>query len=187
MRILRSRTTRLGIATLIALAGTAAVAVATTQPTLTYTPPTIKVKDHQLHMTQEDIGVGRDGPDFFFQTPSGFSVDPSSDPGCESAAMTRCPRKGIEKITILTNDLDDDVVINLGASGDKVKQIVKGQDDDDELTGGEGTQKLVGGKGNDELSGGPGKDILIGGPGTDFCQGGAGNDTIKDCEPPPMR
>ena len=55
------------------------------------------------------------------------------------------------------------------------------------LIGGAGAQKLDGGEGNDELKGGPGRDILIGGPGIDLCDGGPGNDTIKDCEPTPMR
>ncbi len=85
------------------------------------------------------------------------------------------------------NNMNDEAVIDLDQIADKVKQIVKGQDDNDDLVGGNGTQKLVGGEGDDELSGGPGKDILIGGPGTDICIGGGGKDVIKDCEPIPMR
>ena len=166
----------------------AAVAFATTTPVLTYTPPTIKVKDHSFHNSSENFLIGRENEHFFFQSATGMSIDPASDKGCfGDMGATFCDRKGIKKITVLTNDMNDTVEIDLGASADKVKQIIKGQDDNDDLFGGEGTQKLVGGEGNDELEGGPGRDILLGGPGIDFCVGGPGNDTIKDCEPPPMR
>jgi len=156
--------------------------------TLTYTPPTIKVKDHNLHNSVEDITVRREGGDFSFDTPSGFFLNPASDNGCvEDTGDYFCPRAGVEKITMLLNNMNDIVDIDLGASGDKVKQIVKGQDGNDDLTGGEGTQKLVGGEDNDELFGGAGKDILLGGPGIDICIGGPGKDVMKDCEPVPMR
>jgi Ca2+-binding RTX toxin-like protein len=166
----------------------AAVAFATVTPVLTYKPPSIKVKDHQLHMSSESFTIGREGNEFFFQSASGLSIDPASDQGCfNDMGATFCEKKGVKKISVLTNDMNDTVEIDLGESADKVKQTIKGQDDNDDLIGGGGRQKLVGGEGDDELEGGPGRDILLGGPGLDICDGGPGKDTIKDCEPPPMR
>ena len=188
----RGRWQTLGVAAL-ALVGAASlvftsVAFATISPTLKYTPPTIKVKDHQLHNTSEDFLIGRVDRDFFFESATGLAVDPESETGCSTELSTvYCDLKGIKKIIVLTNDENDRVEIDLGGSADKVKQIIKGQDDNDDLFGGDGTQKLVGGEGDDELEGGPGKDILIGGPGLDICDGGPGKDTIRGCEPPPMR
>ena len=82
--------------------------------------------------------------------------------------------------------MNDSAEIDLGHSADKVKQIVKGEDDNDDLTGGPGPQKLLGGEGDDELFGGAGPDVLDGGPGTDVCLGN-NKDTFKNCEPVPMR
>jgi RTX calcium-binding nonapeptide repeat (4 copies) len=184
---MRVRTAALATAAATSLAF-AAVAFATVTPTLKYTPPTIKVRDHSLHMTSENILIGRENDNFFFQSATGMSIDPASDNGCShDMGAIVCDRKGVKKIVVLTNDMNDTVEIDLGPSADKVKQIIKGQDDNDDLFGGAGSQKLVGGEGNDELEGGPGRDILLGGPGIDFCVGGPGVDTIKDCEPAPMR
>jgi len=184
---MNKRTPILAIVAVSSLA-IAAVAFATTTPVLTYTPPTIKVKDHSFHNSSENFLIGRENEHFFFQSATGMAIDPASDKGCfGDMGATFCDRKGVKKIVVMTNDENDTVEIDLGASADKVKQILKGQDDNDDLFGGEGTQKLVGGEGDDELEGGPGKDILLGGPGLDICDGGPGKDTVKDCEPAPMR
>ncbi len=185
---MRTRKARLGAATLIAVVTSASVAVATTQPTVRYLPPEITVKDHQFHMTSEDIEIKREGPSFTFTNPVSFGIDPASDKGCTFiSGGVACPRQGVKKIAVLLNDMNDIADIDLGDSADKVKQILKGQDDNDDLVGGPGTQNLIGGEGNDELYGGPGKDVLKGGPGLDVCIGGSGKDTMKDCEPVPMR
>ena len=171
----------------IALVG-AGVAVATTLPTVRYQPPTVKVKDHELHMSVEDVVIRRDGKDFTFTNPVSFGIDPASDNGCEFiTGGVACPRTGVEKIVVLLNDMNDSADIDLGKSANKVKQILKGQDDNDDLTGGAGPQKLLGGEGNDELFGGPGPDMLDGGPGIDVCIGNSNKDTFKNCEPVPMR
>jgi hypothetical protein len=134
------------------------------------------------------IALTKDGKSISFgNTPAPFVIASDSEPGCETDVTTNCPKKGVKKIVVTLNNMDDEANIDLDKIADKIKQIVKGQDDNDDLVGGNGTQKLVGGEGDDELSGGPGKDILIGGPGTDVCIGGSGKDVMKDCEPVPMR
>ena len=187
MRMNQARTFAVSVVATTAFVG-AGVALATTQPTITYQPPLIQVKDHALHATIEDILIGRDGADFTFETPSGFAINFKSDKGCRYVVGdVYCDRTGVEKIVVLTNDMNDIVEIDLGRSADKVVQIIKGQADNDDLFGGAGTQKLVGGPGNDDLRGGPGRDVLLGGAGTDICIGGPGKDKVKDCEPAPGR
>lgn len=179
---------RVGLVAMLALGIGASVALATTQPTIRYEPPVIKVKDHQFHNSEEDVEIRRDGQKFTFTTPAGFGIDPASDEGCEfMIGGVECRRRGVRKIVVTLNNLNDEADIDLGASADDVKQILKGQDDNDDLTGGPGRQKLVGGEGEDELFGGAGRDVLLGGPGIDFCDGGPGKDVIKDCEPVPQR
>jgi len=166
------------------------VALATFQPTVLYKPPALKLKDHISHTSIEDIKVRRAGSDFTVVADgtSPPTMNPASDPGCEFIPSgVSCPREAINKVTLLLGPENDVGDIDLGASADKVTQILKGEGDNDDLFGGDGSQKLVGGEGDDELEGGPGKDVLIGGPGLDICDGGPGKDTIKDCEPPPMR
>jgi hypothetical protein len=181
------RQAKLALAGSVATLGIASVALATTQPTLVYKPPTITVIDHPQHDSVENIVVRREDEDFTFLTPSQFFVDPDSDEGCEYEVSTlHCPREGVEKILIRIGGLDDEVSIKLGRSARQVKQIVNGQEGDDDLFGGPGKQKLLGGPGDDELYGESGRDLLNGGKGTDICVGDE-RDTFKDCESVPVR
>jgi hypothetical protein len=177
-----------GLVTLGALA-TAGVALATFQPTLLYKPPVITATDIDTHNSVEAVTVRRDGTFFTFDNEvSPFMLDPASDPGCESKGGTvGCPRTGVEKIIIKLGNMNDTAEIDLGRSADKVKQILKGQDGEDGLTGAAGVQKLVGGNQNDALIGGPGPDILKGGRGEDICDGGPGHDEFIGCEAVPVR
>ena len=181
---------RLFFAGLLATSGAlawAAVAWATFHPEVLYKPPVIKALDYVSHMSVEDVTVTRVGPGFLFATgDAGFMIAPESDPGCELADDVLCPREGVKKIIVLLGAMNDSAEIDLGHSADKVKQVLKGGDDNDDLTGGPGPQKLLGGEGNDELFGGAGPDVLDGGPGTDVCIGNS-KDTFKNCEPVPMR
>ena len=95
---------------------------------------------------------------------------------------SRAPSTASREIVLVLGNLNDSAEIDLGDSSDDVRQIVKGQDDNDKLNGAEGVQKLLGGDGKDKLRGGPGHDILIGGPGKDDCNGGPGKDELKSCE-----
>lgn len=52
-------------------------------------------------------------------------------------------------------------------------------EDDDILSGGDGTDQLHGSAGHDWLDGGNGDDLLTGGSGNDTLYGGTGNDTMK--------
>ncbi len=157
---------------LAALLASAGVALATFQGSVLYKPPLLKFTDFSSHNSQEDVIVRREGSDLTITSfPAPPNIDPASDPGCESiSGGVSCPRQGVEKLLVLLGGAVDSADIDLGASADKVKQVIKGQADGDVLNGGDGTQKLKGGKGSDELMGGPGKDILIGGPGQDSCQ-----------------
>jgi hypothetical protein len=186
----RSFKVRLAIGTVVALALGGSVAWATFVPTVLYKPPVIKAKDHESHMSEEHviISLTKDGKSFSFgSSPAPFTIDPGSDSGCDNDVTVTCPKKGVRKIIVLLGAMNDSADIALGSSADKVKQIMKGEDGNDDLTGLEGAQKLSGGQGNDELRGGPGKDVLLGGPGTDVCISGPGKDVVKDCEPVPMR
>lgn len=160
------------------------VALATFQPNIFYDPPLIKVTDIASHNSTEVMTIRRDGPNFTFHNEiSPPMVDPASEPGCEpQGGVIACPRAGVEKIIVLLGNMDDTASIKLGDSAGKVRQVVKGQDDHDDLFGGPGTQKLVGGFGDDEIYGEAGRDKLIGGPGTDICVGSAQDDTFKGCE-----
>jgi len=180
---------RLVALTVAALAASAGVALATFQPTLLYKPPVIKATDIDTHNSVEDVTVRRDGALFTFDNEvSPFILDPASDPGCETKGGTvGCPRDGVEKILVTLGNMDDSADIRLGKSAGKVRQIVKGQDGEDDLVGGKGTQKLSGGDHNDTLIGGPDPDILIGGQGEDICDGGPGHDEFISCEAVPIR
>ena len=187
---MKSRKAAICAATVAALGIGASIAWATTVPTVLYKPPVIKAMDHEAHNSEEHVIVSltKDGKSYSFSsTPAPFIIDPGSDPGCENDVTLNCPTDGVKKIIVLLGAMNDSVDIGLGKKAEKVKQILKGQDDHDDLTGGAGTQKLLGGEDDDELRGGPGKDILKGGPGYDICIGGPGKDEIKDCEPIPMR
>jgi hypothetical protein len=177
-----------GIALAVSLAA-AGTALATFQPNLLYKPPVIEMRDIDSHNSVEDVTVRRVGSDFTFHNEvSPVMLDPASDPGCETQAkVVACPRAGIEKIVVKLGNMDDAGDIDLGKSADKVKQILKGQDGEDGLTGAAGVQKLVGGNQNDALIGGPGPDILIGGSGEDICDGGPGHDEFIGCEAVPVR
>jgi len=164
------------------------VAWATFTPTVLYKPPVIKALDHSSHSSVENVEVRRVDSNFTFNSsPAPFVIDPGSDPGCDNDAVVSCPKAGVKKIVVLLGALNDSADIRLGASADKVKQIVKGQDGEDELVGGKGIQKLSGGDQNDTLIGGPGPDILIGGQGEDICDGGSGHDEFISCEAAPVR
>ena len=164
----------------------AGVAWATFQPNVSYDPPVLKMEDAAAHNSVEDVTVRRAGSDFTIRN----EVSPATTSAPECAFVTggvSCPREGIEKIVILLGALDDSADIDLDKSADKVRQILKGQDGEDEIVGAEGVQKLAGGASNDTLIGGPGPDILAGGSGTDICDGGAGHDEFISCEQAPTR
>jgi len=167
----------------------AGVAWATFQPAVLYDPPLLKLLDHPSHNSQEEITVRRDGADFVLTNPfAPPMVDPASAPGCEEAGNSvSCPREKVKKVVILLGAMSDSADIDLGRSADKVRQIIKGQGDEDSLYGGRGSQKLVGGDDGDGLFGGPGPDILIGGEGNDTCDGGPGHDEFISCEAAPVR
>jgi Ca2+-binding RTX toxin-like protein len=187
--VLQGRKVKVVVATSVVLFAGAGVALATFQPTVSYNPPLIEVRDHPSHLSVEDITVRRAGNDFtIINETSPSTTDPGSDPGCTFiSGGVSCPRAGVEKIVVFLGAEDDDADIKLGKSADKVKQILKGQDGEDGLQGGNGTQKLVGGDNNDLLIGGAGRDILLGGAGEDACNGGPGKDIVKGCELGPVR
>jgi Ca2+-binding RTX toxin-like protein len=64
--------------------------------------------------------------------------------------------------------------LNGGAAGD----LLYGGEGEDTLNGGDGVDYLSGGEGNDILNGGDGADYLTGGLGADTLDGGDGNDTL---------
>ena len=167
----------------------AGVASATFQPTVLYDPPLLKLLDHPSHQSQEDIVVRRDGQLFTLTNPFAPPVaDPASEPGCEPIPNgVSCPRTGVQRIVVLLGAMNDSADVGLGRSAEKVKQIIKGQDGEDDLAGGRGTQRLKGGEHDDTLHGGPGPDLLIGGKGTDICDGGPGRDEFIGCEAAPAR
>jgi hypothetical protein len=179
---MRGRLT-LGIA-LAALFAWAGVALATFQGTVLYDPPLLKLTDFSGHMSEENVIVRRDGPDYTLTaTPSPPTIDGDSDPGCEFiSGGVSCPRAGVERIVILLGGIDDSADIDLGASAATVEQIVRGQDGEDDLVGGAGVQVFHGGPDGDTLRGGPGADVLRGGEGTDVCFAQP-IDTVIGCEP----
>ncbi len=179
----RSRGARIGAATLATIAASAGAALASTHPSVLYKPPLITASDSNTHNSIENMTVARSGDVFLFSsTPSLITLDLASDPGCDIDVSVACPVDGVERIVLVLGNLNDSAEIDLGESSDDVRQLVKGQDDNDKLNGAEGVQKLVGGDGKDTLRGGPGHDILIGGRGKDDCNGGPGKDELKSCE-----
>ena len=160
------------------------VALATFQPDVLYKPPVVKMLDHAGHDSVENMVANQDGDVLLFSsTPTQVAMDPDSDPGCDIDVSVGCPKAGIEKIVLSLGAMNDSGEIDLdGKTAEKVKQIIKGGADNDDLIGNKGTQILKGGDGKDDLEGGPGDDVLIGGPGVDNCDGGAGHDDFKDCE-----
>lgn len=143
----------------------AASAQATLVAAVIYSPPKIAYVDQVKSGTQEHVTATKDGHDFLFVNTNGTVAHPESEPGCEGSFMEyRCPVAGIEKMVFNVRALDDEVEIDLGSKADKVKQILKG------------------GEGADTLTGGPGRQIIDGGPGTDDCSGGPGRDVIRNCE-----
>ena len=56
---------------------------------------------------------------------------------------------------------------------------LRGEGNDDFITGGPGNDLLDGGFGRDDLRGGTGNDYLTGGPGDDQLDGGEGVDTCR--------
>ena len=67
----------------------------------------------------------------------------------------------------------NDVII-----GDNNDNELDGGEGNDSIDGGNGNDTLIGGAGNDTLKGDAGNDLLIGGTGNDFFWGGLGADTI---------
>ena len=93
----------------------------------------------------------------------------------------------------LTGDLDflNSLVVEAGNGNDTVNgsgltgtQLLTafGDDGNDSLTGGPGTDLLMGLDGNDTISGGGSADWLLGGTGNDTIRGGLGNDVIDGGE-----
>lgn len=175
---------------LAALGGFALVvavpALATNIPVLHYEPPKIKFQDLPGTPSTEQLTVTKQGNDFVFATPVGTAPAPGNEPGCSESTntMLHCPVAGIRKIVVNLGLLGDTAAIDLGSRADKVKQVLNGDDDADELQGGPGTQKLNGGAAGDVLIGGSGPDVLDGGPGDDACDGGSGKDELRSCEGP---
>ena len=160
-------------------------ALATNIPVVHYDPPKIRFQDQSGTPSIEDVTISKDGQEYVFTTPSGSGQAPGSEPGCTDSVNTmyRCPVPGIQKIVANLGELDDTASIDLGSKAAKVKQILRGQAGEDEITGGTGPQRIKGGSDDDTLIGGPGPDRINGGGGNDICEGGPGNDTIKNCEP----
>ncbi|MCC0024943.1 MAG: M10 family metallopeptidase C-terminal domain-containing protein [Hyphomicrobiaceae bacterium] len=61
-------------------------------------------------------------------------------------------------------------------TGNKVANVLRGMNGDDNLKGLDGNDRLFGGNNNDVLEGGPGKDVLDGGKGKDKLTGNSGAD-----------
>ncbi|WP_406699643.1 PKD domain-containing protein [Singulisphaera sp. Ch08] len=80
-----------------------------------------------------------------------------------------------DSIVILLGDGDDKATI---ASNIVKPAVIRGEDGDDQLTGGGGNNILLGGDGNDILKGGLASDFLIGGVGADQLTGNAGDDIL---------
>ena len=117
---------------------------ATFQPELYYKPPLIRVLDHEGHMSQELVVIRRGGANFTFVN-NGFSpflINPESDPGCVGGDPATCPVAGVERMVVLLGPMNDSLDIDLGRSARRVKQIGKGGEDSDVLTGRRGPQRL---------------------------------------------
>lgn len=182
---------RIRLPSLLALVGGVALvaavpALATNIPVLHYDPPKIKFQDLPGTPSTEHLTVTKQGSDFVFATSVGTAPAPGNEPGCTDTTdtMFHCPVAGIRKIVINLGLLGDTATIDLGSKADKVKQVLNGGEDPDELQGGPGKQKLNGDAGGDTLIGGPGPDVLDGGPGDDACDGGPGKDELRSCEGP---
>ena len=72
----------------------------------------------------------------------------------------------------LGNNLDNTM---FGGGG---SDVLYGRDGNDYISGGAGNDTISGGKGNDTIYGGDGNDVLYGNDGADTIYGGAGNDTL---------
>ncbi|MBD3879467.1 MAG: calcium-binding protein, partial [Quinella sp. 1Q5] len=67
---------------------------------------------------------------------------------------------------------------NLKITGNALKNLIKGTDDDDTIDGGASADIIDGGKGNDSILGDTGNDSIFGGAGDDTIIGGAGTDSL---------
>ena len=168
--------------------GGAAVALATVTAYVDYDKPVITFADRPEVPSTENVTVTKDGNEYSFLSTTGAVPDEDSRPGCTDNFATdyRCPVRGIEKIILDLGVQGDTASIDLGSKADDVKQLLRGGDDEDTLTGGDGKQVIKGQGDNDDLVGGSGPDVLNGGPGIDICDGGAGNDELINCEPAPF-
>jgi len=72
-----------------------------------------------------------------------------------------------------TGGSGDDKII-----GNKVANLLKGNDGADDLRGRAGDDKIVGGSGKDQLTAGTGDDVVLGGDGSDVLRGEKGADTL---------
>ena len=88
----------------------------------------------------------------------------------------------MDSLTLTSGTNEDDILtgtdgtdVLLGGNGD---DTLNGGDGDDLLSGGNGSDTLDGGDGSDMLLGGNGSDTLDGGDGDDLLSGGNGSDTL---------
>jgi Ca2+-binding RTX toxin-like protein len=135
-----------------------------------------------------DGGPGRDVADYFTAS-SGVSVDLSTGRATGGAGNDVLMR--IEDLVGSTgndvlrgNDEDNEILGHGGIdtiNGGRGHDELYGGQGDDELRGRRGNDRLRGDADNDHLAGGPGKDRLNGGPGFNTCNGGPGRDRMTGC------
>ncbi|WP_054617480.1 calcium-binding protein [Neisseria sp. 83E34] len=138
-----------------------------------------------------DIMIGGKGDDTYYVDNQCDVVIEKANEGNDTilSSVNIAAPSNVENISLLTDN-------NLSAIGNKLNNVLHGNDGhnflkslegNDNLYGHAGNDILVGGKGNDFLNGGAGCDILNGGEGCDtyvFARG-FDNDVIYDCDTNP--
>lgn len=138
-----------------------------------------------------DIMVGGKGNDTYYVDNKCDVVVEKADQGNDTilSSVNIAAPANVENISLLTDN-------NLTAIGNKLNNVLHGNDGHNFLKSLEGNDNLYGHAGNDILVGGNGNDFLNGGAGCDVLNGGAGcdtyvfgrgfdNDVIYDCDTNP--
>jgi streptogramin lyase/Ca2+-binding RTX toxin-like protein len=107
------------------------------------------------------------------------------EPQPRSHGQLRVVRNGHVLVSLISTDVPRIVVFGLEGN-DKIivnaslrqSATLFGDEGNDQLVGGRGSDQLDGGAGNDVLVGGLGNDLLLGGDGNDTLDGGVGNDHL---------
>jgi Ca2+-binding RTX toxin-like protein len=141
--------------------------------------------DDIIHLSNNDSatgGAGNDGLTIYLNGP-GSVVDLSAVWSGGIGSNGSGTVSGFERLGyIIGSPAADTITVGTGAvtlNGADFPPFVRGEDGDDQLTGGEDRNALYGGEGNDVLIGLGGNDILEGDDGNDQLTGGDGDDTLN--------